>query len=92
MRNALAITALIAASLTPLAAMANTVDASLIPDGTYTVKVERVQDNAHITVKMDNGIETTLSARPGISFGKVRSNDTVKLSVVGGKVPVYIVQ
>jgi hypothetical protein len=91
-RNALAITALLAATLAPIAALANTVDASLIPDGTYTVKVEKVQDNAHITVKMDNGIETTLAARPGVSFGKVKSNDTVKLSVVGGKVPVYIVE
>ncbi|HEY8314831.1 MAG TPA: hypothetical protein VIG51_11785 [Candidatus Baltobacteraceae bacterium] len=92
MRNPLAIAALVSALLAPVAALANTVDATLIPDGTYIVKVEKVADSRHILVKMDNGIETTLSAKGSVDFSKVKSNDTVKLSVTGGKVPVYLVQ
>ena len=43
----------------PAAALAaNTIDASLIPDGTYTVKVEKVIDPKHVQVTMDNGAET----------------------------------
>jgi ATP-dependent 26S proteasome regulatory subunit len=91
-RNPLAIAALVSALLAPVAALANTVDATLIPDGTYIVKVEKVADSRHILVKMDNGIETTLSAKGSVDFSKVKSNDTVKLSVTGGKVPVYLVQ
>ena len=55
--------ALAALTLAPVAGFAaNTVDATLIPDGTYSVKVERVVDAKHILVVMDNGTETTLSA------------------------------
>ncbi|MGZ3499191.1 MAG: hypothetical protein ACXVAG_13480 [Vulcanimicrobiaceae bacterium] len=91
-RNLFAIAALACVALAPAAALANTVDASLIPDGTYTVKVEKVVDPQHMTVKMDNGIETTLSAKAGVTFGKIKDNDTVKLSVISGKVPLYQVQ
>ncbi len=92
MRKAIAIAVLISATLAPAAVLANTVEASLIPDGTYIVKVEKVPDSQHILVKMDNGIETTLSAKGSVNFSKVRPNDSVKLSVTGGKVPVYLVQ
>ena len=55
--------ALLLASLAPAAALAaNAIDASLIPDGTYTVKVEKVVDSKHVLVTMDNGAETTLPA------------------------------
>lgn len=73
----------------PLGAFANTVDASLVPDGTYTVKVERVQDPQHMLVRMENGIETTVTAKGSADFSKVKSNDTVRISVISGKVPVY---
>ncbi|MDQ2871997.1 MAG: hypothetical protein M3R35_02580 [Candidatus Eremiobacteraeota bacterium] len=92
MRKAIAIAALISATLAPAAVLANTVEASLIPDGTYIVKVERVPDSQHLVVKMDNGIETTLGAKGSVNFSKVKPNDSVKLSVTGGKVPVYVVQ
>ena len=76
----------------PAAALAATVNASLIPDGTYVVKVEQVQDAQHVTVKMDNGMETTLVAAGTVNFGKVKANDTIKVSLIKGKVPVYAVQ
>ncbi|MDQ2679703.1 MAG: hypothetical protein M3Y21_01580 [Candidatus Eremiobacteraeota bacterium] len=89
----LSLIALIATLLTPVAAMAgNTIDATLIPDGTYTVKVEKVQDAQHILVKMDNGAETTLTPAAGKSFGKIKPNDNVKLSILKGKVPVFVIQ
>lgn len=72
-----------------MSALAGTVDASLVPDGTYTVKVEKVQDAQHIVVRMENGIETTLSAKGSIDFSKVKNNDMVRVSVISGRVPVY---
>jgi hypothetical protein len=74
------------------AALAAEVSASLIPDGTYVVKVEQVQDAQHVLVKMDNGMETVLSATGSVSFTKVKANDTMKVSLIKGKVPVYAVQ
>ncbi len=89
----LSLITLIAILLAPVAALAgNAVDASLIPDGTYTVKVEKVQDSQHIVVKMDNGVETTLSPASGRSFDKIKANDNVKLSIIKGKVPVFVIQ
>jgi type 1 fimbria pilin len=78
-------------ALTPLLASAATIDASLIPDGTYTVKVEKVVDSKHIQVSMDNGSETTLSAgRATVDFSKVKSGDQIKLSLGKGQVLVYL--
>jgi hypothetical protein len=77
---------------TPAAAMAAPVNASLIPDGTYVVKVEQVNDAQHLTVKMDNGMETTLTATGTVSFAKVKANQTIKVSLIKGKVPVYAIQ
>lgn len=74
------------------AASATTVEASLIPDGTYVVKVEQVQDAQHVTVKMDNGMETTLAASGSVTFTKVKVNDTIKVSLIKGKVPVFAIQ
>ena len=91
MRSLFALT-IVAAVGMPLCAQATTVDASLIPDGTYVAKVEKVDDALHLTVKMSNGIETTLEARTGLSFSKVKADDTIKLSVISGKVPVYKIQ
>ena len=51
-----------------------------------------VDDAQHVTVKMSNGIETTLEARGPVSFSKVKSDDTIKLSVIAGKVPVFQIQ
>ncbi len=70
---------------------ANTIDATLIPDGTYTVKVEKVVDAKHIQVTMDNGAEATLpTGRDSVDFGKVKPGDQVKLSLIKGQVMVYL--
>ncbi len=87
---ALALFALL--TLTPTFASAATVDASLVPDGTYVVKVEKVEDSQHATVLMDNGVETTLTAIGSADFSKVKANATIKVSVIKGKVPVFAIQ
>jgi translation initiation factor IF-1 len=75
----------------PAIALAANIDASLIPDGTYTVKVEKLVDAKHIQVTMDNGAETTLSAgRDTVDFGKIKPGDQVKLSLIKGAVMVYL--
>ena len=88
----LSLAALLVAVAAPSVALAaNTIDASLIPDGTYTVKVEKVADSKHIQVTMDNGAETTLAAgRDSVDFGKIKAGDSVKLSLIKGNVMVYL--
>lgn len=80
-----------AATVAPVATLASTVDPTLIPDGTYVVKVEKVQDASHILVVMQNGVETTLVASR-LDFNRVKANDTLKISLIKGLVPVYVVQ
>jgi len=75
----------------PSVAMATAIDSSLIPDGTYTVKIDQVVDAKHIKVTMDNGADTTLSAgRDTVDFSKVKPGDSVKLSLIKGQVMVYL--
>lgn len=72
-------------------ALAATIDASLIPDGTYTVKVNKVVDSKHMQVALDNGSETTLSAgRDSVDFSKIKAGDSVKLSLGKGQVLVFL--
>ncbi len=92
MKKRISLIALAAAFAAPHATQAAAIDASLIPDGTYTVKVEKVADAQHVTVVMNNGVETTLVATGSVSFSKVKPNDTIKVSVLKGKVPVYAIQ
>lgn len=80
------------AAVAPAVTFAATVDPGLIPDGTYVVKVEKVQDAQHLLVVMQNGVETTLIARSNIDFNRVKANDTLKISLIKGIVPVYAVQ
>jgi hypothetical protein len=84
--------ALILAALVPSTASAAVVDASLMPDGTYTVKVEKIQDAQHALVMMQNGVETVLVASGSADFSKCKPNDMVKISIIKGKVPVLAVQ
>jgi hypothetical protein len=87
----ISLVALVAAVAVPATAVAATIDASLIPDGTYTVKVEKIVDAKHIQVAMDNGAETTLSAgRDTVDLSKVKPGDSVKLSLIKGEVMVYM--
>lgn len=93
MRNVLASVLFAAAVAAPSVAFAAAVDASLVPDGTYVVKVEKIQDAQHATVLMENGVETTLvAASERVDFSKVKSNATIKISLIKGRVPVYVVQ
>jgi translation initiation factor IF-1 len=83
--------ALALASSLGSAAMAASIDASLIPDGTYTVKVESVVDSKHMKVALDNGSETTLAAgRDTVDFTKIKAGDQVKLSLGKGQVLVFL--
>ena len=92
MRSTLATGLFAALILSPSFAYAATIDASLVPDGTYVVKIEKVVDGQHATVLMDNGVETTLTATGSTDFSKLKENEKVKLSVIKGKVPVYALQ
>ena len=92
MRRTLVTGLLATLTLAPSFASAATIDASLIPDGTYTVKVEKIDDSTHATVLMDNGAETTLTATGSADFSKIKANQTIKVSVIKGKVPVYAIQ
>jgi hypothetical protein len=80
-----------ALAILPATAMAASIDSSLIPDGTYTVKVDQIVDAKHIKVTMDNGADTTLSAgRDSVDFSKIKNGDSVKLSLIKGQVMVYL--
>jgi hypothetical protein len=76
---------------TPVIASAAMVDPSLVPDGTYTAKVEKVVDPAHLLVAMENGVETTFTPVSG-TFNNVKVNDTIKVTLIQGKVRVYALQ
>lgn len=85
------IAAICFATLLPVAARAAVVASTSIPDGTYTVVVVKVVDSKHVDVKLDNGQESTLGAgRPTVDFSKVQANDSLKLSLIGGNVMVYL--
>ncbi len=91
MRKLLSLLALIAALAAPAAALAgNTVDPTLIPDGTYTATVEKVVDSKHILVKLDNGMEANLTTnRSNVDFSKISANDHIMMSLIKGMVAVY---
>jgi len=84
--------ACILAALVPSLASAAVIDASLMPDGTYTAKVEKVQDAQHALVMMQNGVETVLVGQGSVDFSKCKPNDTIKISIIKGKVPVFAIQ
>ena len=92
MRQVLAVAVFMMMSLVPAFALAESVDAALVPDGTYIVKVEKIVDTQHAIVQMDNGMQTELVAVGGASFSAVKANDSLKISLVKGKVPVLKVQ
>jgi hypothetical protein len=81
----------LAAFVIPASALAASIDSSLIPDGTYTVKIDKLVDAKHIQVTMDNGADTTLAAgRDSVDFGKCKPGDQLKLSLIKGAVMVYL--
>lgn len=83
---------LVSLAAAPQAAHAD-MDASLIPDGTYTVKAEKVIDSQHMQIMMENGVKTTVAAnRATMDFTKIKPNDNVKMSLSKGKVLVFVDQ
>ena len=73
----------------PIGVSAATVDPSYIPDGHYVVKVERVDDAHHCLVLMQNGLETVLVGRDTVDFSKLKPNDTIRIALIKGIVPVF---
>ena len=88
MRHVLATALFATLTVVPSLAYA-AMDASIIPDGTYVVKVEKVQDAKHALVMMQNGIETVLVAQGSVDFTKISAPATIKISLINGKVPVF---
>lgn len=80
------VSAVLACTATAFAAV---VDSNMIPDGQYVVKVERVQDAHHVLVLMSNGVETVLIGRGDVDFSKLKPNDSVRIALVKGLVPVF---
>ncbi|HZZ63861.1 MAG TPA: hypothetical protein VFE17_00055 [Candidatus Baltobacteraceae bacterium] len=92
MRKLLLSILFLAAALPGTAFAAGTVDPGTLPDGTYTATVEKIVDGKHMTVKMQNGVETTVTTnRSNVDFSKAHPNDQIKMSLIKGLVAVYMV-
>jgi hypothetical protein len=91
LKRTLSLLAVIFSLLGPAAALAATISSTAIPDGTYTVKVEKIVDSKHVQVVMDNGSQTTLTAgRSTVDFSKLQPSDQIKVSIIQGTVMVYL--
>lgn len=78
------------ASTTTATAQAATVDPAQIPDGTYTATVEKVIDNKHVMLRLQNGMRSLFTTvKPNVDFSKIKTNDQIKLSVIKGLIAVY---
>lgn len=75
-----------AAFIVPVAARAALVAPALIPDGEYKVTIERVIDDKHIVVRMDNGIESELPASKTLTFGGAAASKNAHLFIYKGVV------
>jgi hypothetical protein len=85
-KTPLATAALLFALSTAVASAAK-IDASLVPDGLYTAVIEKVADGAHMTVKMENGVEVDLRpAKHTVVFTSAMENTRVKLYIMQGEV------
>lgn len=69
-----------------LAMLLALVDPSLIPDGDYTVTVEKIVDAKHIVVKMENGVEARLPATGSMSFDPNAKTTKARIFVYKGVV------
>lgn len=70
-------------------ASAGLVDPSLIPDGDYTVAVEKIVDAKHIIVKIDSAVESQLPAAKSMSFDPAAHVTKAKIFVYKGVVITY---
>jgi major membrane immunogen (membrane-anchored lipoprotein) len=74
------------------AARANdSIDPSLIPDGTYPAHVDRVVSNQQMEVTMQGSLKVVLeSARKNVTFAdKVKANDDIAVTLSDGKVTAF---
>ncbi len=64
--------------------------ATQLPDTTYRVTIDQVQDPTHIIVSFSNGERAVLSAgRPNMTFAAMHVGDSVMLSTSKGTVLVF---
>jgi hypothetical protein len=84
--------ALVAAAAQPaIVTNGKTMDASLLPDGTYAVRVVKVIDARHVLVVLNNGVKTKLAAgRATVDFSAVHVGDDLKLSTLKGAGLIYL--
>ena len=85
MRLRLLLTALLVMSCAANARAAK-VDAKLVPDGLYTVTVEKVIDSEHLTVKMENGVEVDLKAASHTVTFSNQTSSRVKIYLMQGEI------
>jgi hypothetical protein len=66
----------------------DSIDPSLIPDGTYPAHVDRVVNDQHMEVTMQGTLKVFLAAaRKTVTFaGKVKANDDIAVTLADGKV------
>ncbi len=69
--------------------LATLISPSLIPDGDYEVVVEKIVDAKHVIVKMDNGIESEISATGTLSFDPSSHIKHAKIFVYKGLIITY---
>ena len=85
---------LLTALLLPLQAVRadDSIDPSLIPDGTYPAHVDRIVNSAHIEVTMQGTLKVNLSSgRTSVSFTeKIKANDDIAVTLADGKVMAFI--
>ena len=69
----------------------DSIDPSLIPDGSYPAHVEKVINPQRIAVTMQGTLKVFLTAgRPSVTFSdKVKANDDILVTLADGKVTAY---
>ncbi|GAC1356145.1 MAG: hypothetical protein NVSMB31_16740 [Vulcanimicrobiaceae bacterium] len=67
---------------------AGQVSATLIPDGMYSVKVEKVKSRTAMAIEMENGlhVDVQAAAHTSVSFDGVPKNGRLKIMIVEGQV------
>ncbi len=78
--------------VTPYAARADdSIDPSLIPDGSYPAHVDKVINAQHLAVTMQGTLKILLAAgRADVNFtDKIKPNDDIVVTLVDGKVMDY---
>ena len=96
LRRANLVTGVIAVALCVLFSLASaraddSIDPSLIPDGTYPAHVDRVVNDQHMEVTMQGTLKVFLAAaRKTVSFAdKLKPNDDIAVTLADGKVTAF---